>query len=277
MVSLMACARGPEPQRYEVRGQVVAVDRERREITIRHDAIENFMPAMTMPFRVPRASVLDGRVPGDLVSGTLEISPAGTYLTNLRTIGFADLVEPSAAPAAASGFELLEPGQPVPDEAFLDQHGRPRRLSEGRGQVTVLTFIFTRCPIPTFCPMMDRHFAALRELIESDPRLRGRVQLYSISFDPEYDTPDVLRSHANRVGADGRRWTFLTGERDDVDRFASRFGVSILRDEADARDITHNLRTAVIDTEGRLVKVYRGTDWTPGEVLADLTAVAPGS
>jgi len=99
------------------------------------------------------------------------------------------------------------------------------------------------------------------------------VRLVTVSFDPVTDTPAVLKAHAKQLNADLARWTFLTGDRDEIDRFAARFGVSISRAMNDARDITHNLRTAIVDGEGRIVKVYTGNDWSPKQVLADLEAL----
>jgi protein SCO1/2 len=140
-----------------------------------------------------------------------------------------------------------------------------------------ITFIYTRCPVPTFCPMMDRHFAAVQRSMTADDKLKGRVKLLSVSFDPAYDTPKVLKAHARSLDANPALWSFLTGDRDEVDRFAARFGISVVRDVKDARDIAHNLRTAVVSPDGKLVKIYSGTDWTPEQVLADLTAALAGA
>jgi protein SCO1/2 len=114
---------------------------------------------------------------------------------------------------------------------------------------------------------MDRHFAAVQKTIQEDRSLNGRVQLLSVTFDPAYDTPPVLRAHAKKVGAQPDTWSFLTGERDDIDRFAARLGVSVVR-EQNAADIVHNLRTAVIDADGRLEQVFTGNEWTPAEVVS---------
>jgi protein SCO1/2 len=135
-----------------------------------------------------------------------------------------------------------------------------------------MTFIYTRCPLPTFCPLMDRHFATLQKALKADPAMNG-VHLVTVSFDPATDTPAVLKQHAKSLDADLTRWTFLTGDRDEVDQFAARFGVSVGRALNDARDITHNLRTAIIDANGTLVKVYTGNDWSPDQVLADLKSL----
>jgi protein SCO1/2 len=127
--------------------------------------------------------------------------------------------------------------------------------------------------VPTFCPLIDSHFAAIQTRLKGDAALKGRVHLVSVSFDPLTDTPPVLKKHAQKLEADLNTWTFLTGNRDDIDQFAARFGVSVARTESDQRDITHNLRTAIIDADGKLVKVYTGNEWTPEQVLADLKPV----
>jgi protein SCO1/2 len=142
-------------------------------------------------------------------------------------------------------------------------------MASFRGSRLLITFIYTACPLPTFCPLMDRHFAAIQKAAAADARLAD-VHLVSITFDPITDTPPVLKNHARKVGADPARWTFLTGDRDEIDRFAARFGMTIARDLDDPLNITHNLRTALIDTDGRFVKTYTGNEWTPEQVLADL-------
>jgi protein SCO1/2 len=177
------------------------------------------------------------------------------------------------ATSAASGFELLKPGEAVPDSTFVDQDGRKRKFSAFRGSTVILTFIYTKCPIPTFCPMMDRHFVTLQEHFRDDPALK-KVHLVTVSFDPMTDTPPVLKAHARELKADLTRWTFLTGDRDEIDRFAARFGLSVARAPNDARDITHNLRTAIISPDGILKKMYTGNEWTPRDILEDLRPTA---
>ncbi len=263
LLAIAACARGQE---YELRGQVLAVDRDRQQITVKHEDIQGFMPAMTMPFRVGDREQLSARVPGELIRATLVVATGRAYLKDIERTGQAPLTETTAVKA----FDLLEPGQPVPDEPFVDQSGTPVRLSDWRGRAVAVTFIYTRCPLPDFCPLMDRHFASAQKAVVSDPGLRNRVRLVSVSFDPDFDRPPVLKAHAQRAGADPAVWSFVTGDRDDIDRFASRFGVSIIREDKTGQEIVHNLRTAVIDPQGRLVKVFSGNEWQPAELLNGL-------
>ena len=275
-VSAASCARSDE-RHFVLQGQILSIAANRHEATIKHEDIQGLMPAMTMPYRVREPMLLDGLAPGDLIKARLVLIANDAYLDQVLKTGQAPLEQPPAeAPSASAGFELLSPGQPVPNVALVDQDGRRREFDAFKGRTVVLTFIYTRCPMPTFCPLMDRNFAAVQRKLKDDPTLaavRNGVQLVSISFDPITDTPPVLKKHASALGADPKTWAFLTGDRDEVDKFASRFGVSVARSLSDARDITHNLRTAIIDPSGRLVKVYTGNEWTPDQLLADLKPV----
>jgi protein SCO1/2 len=269
--SVSACSK-PDQRTFDLHGQVQSIEPARKMLTVKHGDIKDFMPAMTMPYEVRDPKLLDGLTPGDLIDATLVVVSNGAYLSAIKKVGQAPLEKPPAEapnPSASSGFELLKPGEAVPDSPFVDQSGRARRFSAFKGDTVVMTFIYTKCPLPTFCPLMDRHFATLQSSLQSDPALK-KVHLVTVSFDPIDDTPAVLRAHAKQLDADLARWTFLTGNRDDIDHFAARFGVSISRAMNDPRDITHNLRTAIVDPDGRLVKVYTGNDWTPNQILDDL-------
>jgi protein SCO1 len=268
LVTVLACSRGRE---YELHGQVLAVHPDRQEITIKHEDIRGFMPGMTMPFKVRDGKLLEGRTPGELVTATLVVEDTDAFLSSIERTGAAPLTEP---PPTASLSAIVGPGEEVPDVQVTDQTGASRKLSDWRGRVVAVTFIYTRCPVPNFCPLMDRHFATAQKALGEDPALRDRAHLVSVSFDPRFDTPQVLSAHAQRVGADPATWSFVTGAQDAIDRFASAFGVSIIREDADLKEIMHNLRTAVIDREGKLVKVFTGNEWTPEELLATMKDAA---
>ena len=259
-----ACSRA---RQYELHGQILAVDRERQEITIKHDDIRGFMPGMTMPFKVKDARMLEGRQAGDLVTAMLVVEHANAYLSSVERTGHAEVTAPPPAPRV----EILEPGELVPDIRLTGQTGTTHQLSAWRGRVVAVTFIYTRCPLPDFCPLMDRHFKAVQDHILADPLMRERVALLSISFDPGFDTPEVLAAHAAHAGADASVWQFLTGEQEAIARFASRFGTSIIREGSDSAAITHNLRTAVIASDGTLVTVFKGAEWAPGDLIRALS------
>jgi len=272
LAAMLSCSKPPDQRSYALQGQVQSIDAARKLLIVKHEEIKGFMPAMTMPYEVQDAKALDTLAPGDLINSTLVVFSNGAHLANIKKVGTAPLERPPAEapmPTASSGFELLKPGEAVPDGAFLDQDGRKRSFGAFKGTPVVMTFIYTRCPLPTFCPLMDRHFASLQKTMKDDAALKD-VHLVTVSFDPTTDTPAILKAHAKTLNADLKHWTFLTGDRDAVDQFAARFGVSVSRALNDPRDISHNLRTVVISADGKLVKTYTGNDWSPQQVLADL-------
>lgn len=262
-----ACGRENPPRQFALAGQILAVHPETREITIKHGDIENLMPAMTMSFAVASPAMLEGRTPGELVKGTLEIRDSGVRLIALERTGVAPLPSPAEVALAAG---VLEVGDAVPDTAFIDQHDRRRSFAEWKGTATLVTFVYTECPLPTFCPLMGQNFATIQRGIAEDARLKGRVKLVSFTFDPERDQPAVLARYAARLKADPDVWTFLTGDRATVEKFAARFGVGLIRSPETPAEITHNLRTYLIGADGRVLKIYSGNQWTPGAVLGDL-------
>jgi protein SCO1 len=249
-------------QHYDLRGQILAVDRDRQEVTIKHEDIRGLMPGMTMPFKVSDPAILNGLEAGDLVQGTLVVKDYTGYLTALKRTGH-ETPPPPPAPAVVT----LQPGERVPDVKLVDETGSTRSLADWRGKILVVTFIYTRCPFPDFCPRMDRQFTNVQTDILADAGLRDRVRLLSVSFDPAFDTPPVLAAHAKQLGADPRIWHFATGDREAIEGFATRFGVSVMREGTSAEGVTHNLRTAVIGSDGTLETVLSGNDWTPAQLM----------
>lgn len=269
---LLACAAiaaCSDRVRYPLTGQVVAVDVQRQELTVRHQDIKGFMPGMTMPFKVRAAADLDSAKPGDLVTATLVVEDSTGYLEDVRKTGEAPL--PPDAPTRPR-LAMLDPGAEVPDTVLIDQEGKRRPLSAWRGKVLAVTFVYTRCPLPNFCPLMDQHYTAVQKALEADSGLSGRVHLLSVSFDPDHDTPEVLATHAARAGADPAIWSYVTGPRETIDAFAGGFGVAVMREDQPVQEIVHNLRTAVIGADGRLVTILNGNDWTPEQLLEALRA-----
>lgn len=268
-----ACSRPAEAPRYELTGQVLAVRPETDEILVKHEDIKGFMPAMTMPYKVKDRALLDGRVAGDLITATLVVEPELAWLSAITRIGSAPIPEDAITKIpAAAGVSLLKPGDTVPDTPLVDQEGAPLALSELRDTAVVVTFIYTRCPLPQFCPLMDRRFAEIQALVAATDALRGRVRLLSISFDPAHDTPAMLRAHAAKVAANPSVWRFATAGEAVVDRLAATFGVNVMREQDGT--VTHNLRTAVIDPLGRIVSIHDSNAWSAASIVDELkTAV----
>ena len=275
MIGLIATLAACSPagsREYELRGQILAIDEARQLVTIKHEDIPRFMPGMTMAFKVSEKRLLNGRAPGELVKATLVVRETDAHLRTLERIGVAPLTETPPPPPP----DLVSTGAAVRDTTFVDQSGRRRSLADWRGTRLAVTFMYTRCPIPDYCPLMDRHFRAVQDQVRTDANLRGTVHLLSVTLDPQHDTPAVLSAHAKKLGADPELWTLLTGEGRDLRDFGAQFGVSVLpADKVDA-EIVHSLRTAVIDTDGRLVTVMGGNDWVPADVVRELRNARAG-
>jgi protein SCO1/2 len=270
-VSLVAGCTRTETRQYPIHGQILAIGAIRPDgrtpVTVRHQDIPGFMPAMTMPYLVKDRRLIENLAPGDLFGGKLVLEGPDIYLDAIEKTGHADL-PPDARSVPL--LDVMQPGDAVPDDLLQDQQGATHRLSDWRGRVLAVTFVYTRCPLPDFCPLMDRQFAALQKTIENDPVLRDRAHLASVTFDPSHDTLEIVRAHAAARGADPAVWSYLTGSPGAIEHLTSRFGVSTISDKDAAQTITHNLRTAVIDRHGRLVTIYSGNEWTPETLLKDL-------
>ena len=256
-----ACSRAPEPRTYQLTGQILVVKPGTNEVLVKHQDIPGFMPAMTMPYVVNDPALIKDRAAGDLITATLVVGEERAYLSSITKTGSAPLPEDAqtAIPAAA-GVSILEAGDAVPDTPLVDQDGATISMKDFRGSALAVSFIYTRCPLPQFCPLIDRRFGEVQKIAESDAALRGKIKLLSISFDPKFDRAEVLRAHAKKTGADPQVWRFATAEEAIVDRLAAEFGINVIREKDGT--ITHNLRTAVIDPSGRVVSILENNDWT---------------
>jgi protein SCO1/2 len=271
-----ACKREAPPatgQRYPLRGKVVEVDAASRKVTIAHGDIPGFMPAMTMPFVVLEkdAALLQAVGPGDEVTATLVAPDSRYWLEDLVV-----LQKGTPAPNATPGPRVHEPhpGDAVPDVALVDQDGKALHLSDFRGKALALTFVFTRCPLPDFCPLMMRNFAAAHAALARDPALAARTHLLTVSFDTKHDTPDVLRAFGKpfqKTTPPFTHWTLATGKDEAIRALGGALELDYVEE---SQSFTHNLRTAVLDREGKLRRLFRGNEWTPEELVAELKAAA---
>jgi len=271
-----AC-RGEAPpaagQRYPIKGTVVEVDAANRSLTIAHEDIPGFMAAMTMPFVVLEkdAALLQAMSAGDEVTATL-VAPDSRYWLEDLVVVKKGTPDPNATP----GPRAHEPhaGDAMPDVALVDQDGRPLRLADYRGKAVALTFVFTRCPMPDFCPLLMTKFAAAQAMLSKEPGLAARTHLLTISFDPAHDTPDVLRAFGKpfqKTTPPFTHWSLATGKDEAIRALGGALELDYVEE---SRSFTHNLRTAVLDGEGKLRRLFRGSDWTPEELVAELKAAA---
>ena len=220
------------------------------------------MPAMTMPFVVKDASLLNGLAAGERVDFELAVTETDSWISRITKTATAP--QTSGAPpfsATDREAERVQAGESVPNFTLLDQNGQPVRLSDFRGKAVVLTFIYTRCPIPNFCPLMSKNFQALQQRLEK--AVPGRYHLLSVSMDPQFDRPAVLKEYAARFEADEKNWSFGTGSEEQINTVTALFG---LFHEPENGLISHDLRTALISPDGRLVHLWKSNVWTPYEV-----------
>lgn len=265
----LACrpaASGPE-ERYPIKGKVVSVDKRGSTVTIAHEDIPGLMDAMTMPFDLKDRRLLDQLAEGDRVQATLVIAGLRSWLEEV--VVTRETVDPSSLGKAETWVEP-KPGDEVPDFKLVDQNGKRFGFHQYRGRIVVLTFIYTRCPLPDYCPLMTGNFSEIEKTLESDPESSPKTYLLSITVDPEYDTPKVLREYAAAHSAGSARWDFATGSKDEVKQVATYFGMQYWR-EGD--QVIHGLRTAIIGADGKVVKLYRGNEWKPDDIVTELKNV----
>jgi protein SCO1/2 len=256
-------------KRYALSGRVVAVDGQSRRVTIAHDDIPGFMAAMTMPFTVRDDWVFQNVAPGDEVEATLVVTDEKSWLEDLVISRKGETTEPLPPIPGEPN-----PGDPIPDFTLINQDGRPIHLGQYRGKAVVLTFIYTRCPLPEYCPRMTSHFARLENMLRDTPALYEKTHLLTVSFDPDYDTPAVLREYAGHqvedLNGSFEHWELATGSQDEVKAIATFFGLTFVPEND---QFVHSLRTAVIGPDGTLFKLYRGNEWEPSDIFDDLETV----
>ncbi len=263
-----ACSGGKaEGRRYELKGRVVAVDRAKGEVTVEHGEVKGYMAAMTMPFPLRDADALKVVEAGDEMQAALVVADDAYWLES-PVITKGRPGTPASAPAQGTGPREPQPGAEVPEVRLVNQDGRPVTTRRFRGRALVVTFIYTRCPLPDQCPLMSANFAQLNAALNADEALRKRAHLLSVTLDPEYDKPEVLKSYgATYAGGRFDDWDFATGDPAEVRRLAESFGLVY---KAEGDQVVHSLRTAVVTPDGRIFKVYRGNAWKPDEILNDL-------
>ena len=267
------CSSAPGARTYQLTGQILVVKPDTNEVLVKHQDIPGFMPAMTMPYAVNDPALLKDRAAGDLITATLVVGTERPYLSAITKTGSAPIPEDARTDIpAAAGIQFLQAGDVVPDTPLIDQDGKPITLKTFSGSALAVSFIYTRCPLAQFCPLIDRRFSEVQALAAADPVLKGKVKLLSISFDPGHDSAAVLRAHAKKAGADPAVWRFATAEAAVVDRLAAGFGVNVIREKDGT--ITHNLRTTVIDPSGHVVSIVGDNAWTADELVSALRNAA---
>ncbi len=261
---------------YPLRGKVVSTDAVRGEVTLDHQAIPGFMGAMTMPYKLRDTRIIGELHPGDLITADVLVSQtadAEIFVDHIVIIGQA---KPDYRPAVQ--FHVPQPGDQVPDFMLTNQDGKHIHLNQFKGKALLVTFLYTRCPLPDFCPRVTRNFAVIEKSLALHPELYNNTHLLCASFDPEGDTPDRLKAYGEQyMGAAApkafQHWDFAVPSKAVLTPMAQFFDVGLTTEQN--QTITHTLSTTLIGADGKVVKFYPGNEWTPQEVLADVANLYP--
>lgn len=255
-------------KQYHVRGVVVSTNAARGEVTLDTDAIPGFMDAMVMPYKLKNARVLSELHPGDTLTATLLASDTSDVLDQIVIVGQAKADYPPPVQ-----YNPLTPGESVPNFSFLNQSDKTIHLAQFHGKVLLITFIYTRCPLASYCPRMSRNFAEIDKALAEDPSLYKRTHLLSVSFDPAYDTPKVLRSYGGAYTGKYtqetfRHWDFAAPPQKDLSKVLRFFLVGVTPGQS--HTLNHSLSTVVITPDGKIYKWYPTNDWQPQQLLSDV-------
>ncbi len=255
----------PSVERHELTGRVVAVDAPSGRVTLAHKAIPGFMDAMTMELAAEPPSSIASLTPGDRIRATLVVDRGRTWIEGVERLS-----------GDNAGFDVDDANDPeigtvIPRLELTDQNGKRFDWERFRGRSVLVSFIYTRCPLPDYCARMTSNFESVSSMVDSLPAdRRDRMALLSVTIDPEFDTPVILRAYAAQQAPLARnfeRWTFATGSPEEVRAVARFFGLSY---EKQSGQIIHSLRTVVVGPDNRVAAIFRGNTWTPEEAVQAL-------
>jgi protein SCO1 len=240
-------------QTFTATGAVRELKADGRTVVVTHEAIINYMDAMTMPFKVKEPGELAGLQTGDKIRFCLKVTDTESWIDQITKTGRSPTegTKPASAPAAEA--RAAKPRHPLQDYPFTNELGQSVRLSDFRGQALAITFFFTRCPIPDYCPRLSKNFEEASHKLNALPGGPTNWHFLSVTFDPEFDTPSVLKAYGERYQYDPERWSFLTGPKEKISELASG---SDLKFERESGFINHNFRTLIIDAAGHLQMVF---------------------
>jgi len=265
-----------EAKRYDLKGKVVSVDRERKRATIEHEAVVGYMDAMTMEFPIHEDWVWDDLTPGSEIRAELVVDSSAKDPYWLEKIGIVASAKPGqSVPPVDERFAQI--GKEIPDFQLTNQDGKRISTKDFRGKVLAITFIYAQCPLPDYCIKMSMNFSDAANRIMSEPEARDKFRLLSISFDPERDTPEKLRSYGIGYLGKGAKpdfsvWQLAVGSDKEVRAVADFFGLRYETDQNNKTQINHSLRTAVISPDGKVTKIFAGNEWTANDLLREMKA-----
>ena len=268
-----------EQKTYKLRGKITAVDAASGHITVAHGPIPGFMEAMTMSYKLAEPGTASELHVGDVITARVlaDEDAAGPLNIRLDHIVVVAQARPDSVPTVQ--YHVPQAGEAVPDFKLLNQSGKTIDLAHFKGRVVLMTFIYTRCPLPDFCPKMSSNFAEIDQSLAADKTLYAKTHLLSVSFDPKYDTPTVLRSyggaHTGRfTNEDFAHWDFAAPSLPELPKMLQYFDVGVTGDSSDPANIAHSLSTVLIGKDGKVIAWYPTNDWKTADVLAEVKRAA---
>ena len=263
-----AATTGKAPESHFVRGKVISVSGS--AVMLDHEAIPGFMAPMTMEYTLADPSVATELHPGDRITATLLNDRDAEGPTHLRLADIDVIAQAKADYVPAVQYHVPAPGDAVPDFTLLNQSGKKIDLKQFRGKVLLMTFVYTRCPVAEYCPKMSHNFAEMDRALASDPSAYSKTHLLTVSFDPEYDTPAVLRSYGGAYTGrysqeQFRHWDFAAPSTAELPKMKQWFDVGVTPGPQSV--LQHSLSTLVIGADGRVVAFYPTNEWTVPQVL----------
>lgn len=277
VLALSACSsKQPAPpagKRYAMKGKVLSVAKAEGSATIDADTIPGFMDAMAMPYPIADQKALANLSPGDEITADVVVADDGKY--HLENIVVTKKSDGANKGPSSDNLHQPQPGEQVPDFSLVNQDGKAVRMDSFRGKVTLVTFIYTHCPFPDYCPLVSNNFAQIYAAARSNPSLHSKIRLLSISFDPAHDTPQVLRQYGTTFskttgGNPFDRWEFATTSPKELEKITNFFGVFY---DPSQQQIVHSLSTSVITPQGTIYKWYSNNAWQPSDLLGDAAQV----
>ncbi len=265
---------------FHLRGKIVATDPVGGHVTVDHQAIAGYMQAMTMSYKLVEPNTISELHVGDVITArvVVDYDAAGPLSPRLDQIVVVAQARSDTKPTVQ--YHVPQPGDVVPDFHLLNQSGKRIHLDQFRGRVVLLTFIYTRCPLADFCPRMSSNFAEIDNALATDRSIYAKTHLLSISFDPKYDTPTVLRSyggaHTGRfTNEDFAHWDFAAPALADLAPLEQYFDVGVTTgDPADAASVMHSLSTVLVGRDGKVIAWYPSNEWKPADVIAQMKQAA---
>src|SRR4051812_8492026 len=278
LLFLAAFVVGCEGRRtFQVKGVIKEISADHKQAKIEHENIPGYMEAMTMMFDVKDPKELQGLQPNDEVSFRMVVTQNDGWIEQVKKIGTVAAAATNDPPTfrRVREVEPLKVGDLLPEYHFTNELGKTVSLGDFKGQALAITFLFTRCPFPTFCPRMSSNFEEAYKKLKANSQAPTNWHLLTITFDPQFDTPTILKSYAKRYSYDPARWNYLTGELIDITAITEQFGLMFWRpDPNEVTGISHNLRTAVIDAQGRVQQVFRDNSWKVDDLVDELIKAA---